>query len=129
MTMFQVLAAALLGLVLLVLLRQERPEMAVLLSVIVGIVLLTAILRQVGTLIDLVVGLAARAELNLHYAGSLLRVIGIAYLTEFGAQVCRDAGEGNLAGKVELAGKVFILILAVPILLAVLETLLRLLPA
>lgn len=129
MGIYQVIAVALVGVVLLALLRQERPEMAVLLSVTVGIVLLLFILREIGSLIDLVAGVAARAELDIRYVGSLLRIIGVAYLAEFGAQICRDAGEGALAGKVELAGKVFILLLAVPVVLAVLETLLRLLPA
>ncbi|HLS88054.1 MAG TPA: stage III sporulation protein AD [Sphingobacteriaceae bacterium] len=129
MTILQIFAVALLGLLLSVLLRRERPEMAVLLSIGLGVVVLAALLRQIGSLLDLITGLVARAQLDLRYAGSLTRIIGIAYLTEFGAQVCRDAGEGNLAGKVELAGKISILVLAVPIVLAVLETLLRLLPA
>src|SRR5690606_12031208 len=128
-TILQIFAVALLGLLLSVLLRRERPEMAVLLSIGLGVVVLAALLRQIGSLLDLITGLVARAQLDLRYAGSLTRIIGIAYLTEFGAQVCRDAGEGNLAGKVELAGKISILVLAVPIVLAVLETLLRLLPA
>ncbi|MEX2356545.1 MAG: stage III sporulation protein AD [Thermaerobacterales bacterium] len=128
MGIFQVLAVALFGVLLLVLLRKERPEMAVLLSLVVGIVLLAAIIREIGALLDLITGMIARADLDMRYAGSLLRIIGIAYLAEFGAQICRDAGEGALAGKVELAGKIFILLLGIPIVLAVLETLLRLLP-
>lgn len=128
MAVYQVLAVALIGLIFLVLLRRERPELAVLLSVAVGLVLLFTVLAQIRSLLDLLVGLITRAELDLHYAGSLIRIVGIAYLTEFGSQVCRDAGEASLAGKVELAGKVAILILAVPIMLAVVETLLLLLP-
>jgi stage III sporulation protein AD len=127
--MLQVLAFALTTVVLLGMLRRERPEVAVVLSVAAGAVLLLFVVRQVVTVVDQVERLIARVGVDQQYVLSLLKVIGIAYLAEFGAQVCRDAGEGGLAAKVELAGKVFILLLAVPIFFAVVETLLRLLPA
>jgi len=58
----------------------------------------------------------------------ILKVIGIAYIAEFGAQVCRDAGEGAVAAKVELAGKALVLLLALPIVYAILDFVGRLLP-
>lgn len=127
--MLQVLAFALVTAVLLVGLRRERPEVAVVLSVAAGAALLVFVLRQVAAVVEGVRAVVDRAGVDDRYVTSLLKVIGIAYLAEFGAQICRDAGEGALAAKVELAGKVFILALAVPVLLAVMETLLRLLPA
>lgn len=128
MGIVQVVTIALLAAVALVLIRQARPELSVPLSVLVGAMLLFFVVRQIGAVVNLVEDLAARADVDLRYVESLLKIIGIAYLTEFGAQVCRDAGEGALGAKVELAGKVFILLLAVPIVIAVVETLLRLLP-
>lgn len=129
MGIIQVVLVALLAAILLVVVRQARPELAVPLSLVAGALLLLFVLAQVGAVVRLVEGLVARADVEFQYVGSLLKIIGIAYLAEFGAQVCRDAGEGALAAKVELAGKVFILLLAVPIIVAVAETLLRLLPA
>ena len=55
-------------------------------------------------------------------------MIGVAYLAEFGAQVCRDAGENSIAAKIEFAGKIIILIMAVPILMAVLESIISFIP-
>ncbi len=52
----------------------------------------------------------------------------MAYITEFGAQVCRDADEGTIAKKIEFAGKVIIMFLAVPLIIMILETVLRLMP-
>ena len=60
------------------------------------------------------------------FFGILLKITGIAYLTEFGANVCRDSGESAVASKVELAGKVLIISLSIPILLALSETLFEL---
>lgn len=128
MGIIQVVTVALLAAVVLVLVRQARPELAVPLSLLVGAGLLLFVLAQVGAVVRLVEDLAARADVEFQYVGSLLKIIGIAYLAEFGAQICRDAGEGALGAKVELAGKVFILFLAIPIVVAVAETLLRLLP-
>lgn len=129
MEILQVVAFALVAAVLLVGLRRERPEVAVVLAVAAGAALLVFVLRQVAAVVDGMRALVDGTGLDDRYLGSLLKVIGIAYLAEFGAQICRDAGEGALASKVELAGKVFILVLAVPVLLAVVETLLRTLPA
>ena len=63
------------------------------------------------------------------YLDTVLRVIGVAYLAAFGGQVCRDAGEGALAAKVELAGKVLILAMSVPLMFALLDLILRILPS
>ncbi|NLA05696.1 MAG: stage III sporulation protein AD, partial [Firmicutes bacterium] len=68
------------------------------------------------------------AGINLVYLQTLLRVIGIAYLAEFGAQVCRDAGEGSIASRVELAAKVIILVMAVPVIIEIMESVLGMIP-
>ena len=48
--------------------------------------------------------------------GVMIRAVGVAIVAEFGAQLCRDAGEGALAGRVEMAGRVTMLTLALPLL-------------
>jgi stage III sporulation protein AD len=70
--------------------------------------------------------LAARANLNPFFLQTVLKVVGVAYLASFTAQICRDAGESAIAGKVELVGKVAILILALPVMWAILDTMLKL---
>jgi len=81
-----------------------------------------------GQAVTALAELAARAKVERFYLDTVLRVIGVAYLAEFGSQICRDAGEGAIASKVELAGKVLIMVLAVPVVTAVVEVVLRLLP-
>jgi len=72
--------------------------------------------------------LASSAGINMVYMGTILKIIGIAYIAEFGAQICRDAGEGTIASKIELAAKILIMVLAVPIVVAVLTMLIKLVP-
>ncbi|HEY8415502.1 MAG TPA: stage III sporulation protein AD [Thermaerobacter sp.] len=129
MTIAQVVGIALVASVLLVLLRQARPEWAVLLSLVTAAAVLLLLAGQVQAVIRVITQVAERASLDMRYLDVLLRIVGVAYLSEFGAQLCRDAGEGALAAKVELAGKIVILLLSVPVLMAVLELLLGLLPA
>ncbi|MBI2875204.1 MAG: stage III sporulation protein AD [Firmicutes bacterium] len=127
MDIFRIVGFALLTSLFMVLLRRERPELAHVLAIAAGTVILILVTNRVVGVLEVVAQLADRAGVDRLYLGTLLRVIGVAYMAEFGAQVCKDAGEGALASKVELAGKVIILILAVPIVLAVSDMVLTLL--
>jgi len=128
MSIIQIVALAIVAVVLIVVIRQERPELALQISVAAGLIIIIFIVWKVAGVIKNLERLALRADLNMVYLGALLKIIGIAYIAEFGTQVCRDAGENALAFKVELAGKVMILILAVPIISAIVDTVARLLP-
>jgi stage III sporulation protein AD len=124
----QIVALAVVALVLIVVIRQEKPELALQISVAAGIIIIVFVLWKLAGIIKVLERLALRAELNMVFLSALLKIIGIAYIAEFGTQVCRDAGENALALKVELAGKVMILILAVPIISTIVDTVARLLP-
>jgi stage III sporulation protein AD len=114
--------------ILSVLIRQYRPELAVLLSLTAGILIFFLIIGRIATVLDLLQQLALRANIDLLYFNTVLRIVAIAYIAQFGSQICRDAGEGAVAEKMELAGKVMIMLLAVPLMLVILESVLRLLP-
>lgn len=121
MEIAQIAAFALLAGVMIVLLRPAKPELALLLSLVAGAVLFGIVLTRLGGVIYVLEDLAGHARVDAFYFGTLLRIIGVAYIAEFSGQVLRDAGEGAVASKIELAGKVIILALAVPILLAILD--------
>ncbi len=121
MEILQVVGISLMAAVLLVVLRQQRPEIAVQLSIAVGVIIFLVIVGKVRVVIQLLEDLAFQANVNVYYITTVMKIIGIAYITEFASQICKDAGEGALGAKVELAGKVTIMVLAVPIVLAVLE--------
>jgi stage III sporulation protein AD len=72
--------------------------------------------------------LAANANVNLVYVETILKIIGIAYIAEFAAHITRDAGQGAIAAKVELAGKILILAMAVPIITVIIETIITMIP-
>lgn len=123
-----IVGLALVAVAILVFLRPQKPEIALLLSATVGATIFLALAGRIAALLVVLEAIGDRARMNPLYVGTVLKIIGIAYITEFGAQLCRDANEGAIANKVEMAGKVFILLLAVPIILAVVELILKLLP-
>lgn len=128
MEIVQIVGLALVTAVLLVVVRQQRPEMGLLLSLAAGALIFLFVLDKVSSVVALLEELAAAARVDRLYLTTLLKIIGVSYLAEFGAQVCRDAGEQAVAARVELAAKVLIVVLAMPIVVAVLESVLRLLP-
>lgn len=72
--------------------------------------------------------LAVNANVNTVYVETILKIIGIAYIAEFAAQITKDAGQGAIASKIELGGKILILAMAIPILSVLIETVLQLIP-
>jgi stage III sporulation protein AD len=72
--------------------------------------------------------IATNANVNLIYVETILKIIGIAYIAEFAAQITKDAGQGAIASKIELGGKILILAMAIPILTVMIETIIQLIP-
>ena len=67
-------------------------------------------------------------SLNSEFLGILIKITGIAILSEFTTSICKDAGEGAIATKVDLGGKIIIMSMSIPIISSLLETILKILP-
>lgn len=119
---------AIIGVVLLIILRQSRPEMALVLSILLGVLIFATVIPKIGMIVATLGSIASKADVGSLHLETLLKIVGVAYIAEFGAQVCRDAQEGAIASKVELAGKVIIMALSIPIVLVILDSVLQLLP-
>lgn len=128
MEILQIVGMGLVVSLLIVIIRPQRPEIGMQLSLALAALIFFIVLGKIGVVLDLFVSMAERASINQMYLSIILKIIGIAYITEFGAQVCRDAGEGAVAGKIEFAGKVLVMVLAVPIIAMILDTVIKLLP-
>lgn len=128
MDIAQVVGLALVATILLLIIRQEKPAMAVVLSLAFSVVVFLFIADKLATLVGVVTEVSHRAETNYFFLGTVLKILGVAYLAEFGAAVCRDAGEAAVAKKVEFAAKVIIAVLALPIMIAILESLMEIIP-
>lgn len=129
MTIFKIVGLSLAALTAVLVLRAYRPELAVQAAVAAGIVLLLIAVTELSGVMETVDAIVAKYGLNSEHIKVVLKVIGIAYLAQFAAQTCRDAGEGTIAAKVELVGRILIVTVAVPVVLAILDTLGTLLTA
>ncbi|TCP31176.1 stage III sporulation protein AD [Scopulibacillus darangshiensis] len=109
-------------------LKEQKPAFAFLLTVFVGALIFIFLIGQISSVLDMLKKLAVSAGLNLIYVETILKIIGIAYIAEFGVQITKDAGQGSLASKIELAGKILILVLAIPIMTAIIKTVIGLIP-
>jgi len=123
----KIVGLGLLAGMLISLLRQQKPELAMQLSIAAGVMLFALMMAKVLRVVEVMQTLASRASLEQAHMDTVLKIIGIAYVADFGAQVLQDAGERSVATKVEMAGKIIIMLLAVPIVLAVLDAILNLL--
>jgi stage III sporulation protein AD len=129
MDILQIVTLGIIASVLYIILKDMRGPFAFIILLITGIVLFLAIISQIGSVIRLIESLGQKAAINGMYIETILKIIGIAYITELGASLTKDAGLSAVASKIELAGKIFILILAIPIITAVVEAILNFLPS
>ncbi len=128
MDIMTIVAFGLIATVVIILIKQQQPAIAMQITLVAGAIIFLALAGSIYTVMKSIEELAYQAELNMVFLGTMLRIIGIAYITEFGAQVCKDAGEGTIANKVEFAGKIMMILLAIPIISMILRTLIYILP-
>lgn len=128
MEIWQIVGLALIVAVISVVLKQFRKEIALQLTIVTGAIIFMLILGKIKIIIDLLQNLADQANISSYYLLIVLKIVGVAYLAEFAADICRDAEERALATKIEIAAKVGVLVLAIPIIVAILESLVRLIP-
>ena len=129
MEIVQIVAIGIVSTILVVLLRQSnRSEFALLVSLITGVIIFSMVLGKLKYVVETLSQLARSTSIEFVYFSTILKIIGIAYIVEFGAQISRDAGEETIASKIELGGKVIMMVLAMPILLALMDLIIKILP-
>ncbi|SDG07398.1 stage III sporulation protein AD [Fontibacillus panacisegetis] len=128
MEMIQIVGLGLVATVLILVIKEQKPIFAFLIAASTGILIFLYIVGKIGGIIEVLEQLAESSGIQMIYLKTILKIIGIAYIAEFGAQIVRDAGQESIASKIELAGKVLIMVLAIPIISIIIETVLKLLP-
>ncbi|MDD3225458.1 MAG: stage III sporulation protein AD [Clostridium sp.] len=125
MEIIKIVAFAFISLFLILILKGRREEIAVEISMIVGVMIFLFMASKITAIIELMQKLALKANIDFVYLNTVLKILAIAYLASFCSEICKDAGENNIATKVEFAGKILILTLAIPILMGVLNSILK----
>ncbi len=128
MEIIQIVGIAIISLFIVLLLKQYKPEFVVHISIIAGILMFSIIVPKFSAILELLNSLADKLGANAQFFSILLKITGIAYISEFASNICKDSGETAIASKVELGAKIIIIAMSIPILGAVLETLINILP-
>lgn len=125
MDIIKIIGIGLIAVVIILILKQYKPEFAIYVSLIAGIAILFISLTQLSGVLDLLKNISSKANINSQYLSLLLKITGIAFLTEFAVSVSNDCGETAIAHKMDLGGKVIIISISIPIITALLETILK----
>ena len=104
-----------------VVVRQKTPELAALLGLAAGGLLLWNTLPMLETIRDVLKELAALAELSPTVLRPMVQTVGLAVVTKLASSLCRDAGEGGVASFLEVAGSAAAVLVALPLLKMVLQ--------
>lgn len=112
---FKIVSFAIVSIVLIILLKQQKPEIALLLTIVVAVSILFIAVDKLSGIFELLETLVAKSGINKNFLSIILKITIIAYIVEFGKNICVDAGQSSIATKLEMAGKVIIVCLSLPI--------------
>ena len=128
MGIFQVVAVGILAAVLSLTIKKQNPETALLITITATVLIFLMVLPMLTEAVQIISHLGSFADGQTAYVGLALRVVGVAYMAELGASVCNDAGETAVAAKIDMAGRVIIMVMAMPIVMDILRIVTGLMP-
>ncbi len=113
--------------IIVVILKQVKPELSLLALIIGSIILLLYVLSSFTSVITSFNQIVTKTGVNSQLFTVIIKIVGVGYLVEFTADVCKDSGNTSIADKVLLGGKIIILLLAIPIITNLFDIILELL--
>ena len=122
----KIIAIGLISLVIIIILKQYKPEFTIYASVIAGVIILFMVLNRLEGIINLLKSISIKSGINNQFLELLLKITGIAFLAEFAINICKDAGETAIASKIEIGCKVIIVSMSIPIFSCLLEIITKL---
>ncbi|MDR0879894.1 MAG: stage III sporulation protein AD [Clostridioides sp.] len=128
MEVMQLIGIAVIATICCMLIKKDRPEIANFIAIIAGVIIILSVMFKLNFIIKGIEDLATKANIPNMYITLIIKLIGIAYLVEFGIQLCNDAGEAQIAGKLEFGGKIVVMSMSFPILLSIVDMVINIIP-
>ena len=128
MDIVKIIGVGLTAVIVIIILKQYKPEFSVYVSIIAGIIILLMVFSKLSAIITLLSNLSNKVGVGSEFLKILLKITGIAILTEFAVSICKDSGETAVASKIDLGGKIIIVSISIPIITALLELIISILP-
>lgn len=128
MEIIKIIGIAFIALIIIIMLKQYRPEYAIFISILTGILILFLVMDRLTGIINLIETIQDKFSINTKFITLLIKITGIAFLSEFAVSVCKDSGEAAIASKIEIGSKIIIISMSIPIISSLLEIILKILP-
>lgn len=122
MSIIQIGILGVVGVLFAVQFKQEKSEIAIYICLALSLLIFLEIFGHLKLLVETLKEIGSYVQIDASYIGTLIKMLGITYLAEFSSGLCKDAGYQTIATQIEMFGKITILVLSLPILLALLRT-------
>lgn len=123
MEIFKLVGFSIFAVFLILIVKETRKDIALAISIFAGIALIVFSLTKLEVVINLLNDLVSKSGINKEFFEIILKVTAIAYIIEFGKNICIDAGQTAIATKLEMAGKIIITVLSIPLITSLLNSL------
>ena len=128
MDIFKIVAIGVITCIANIIIKQIKPEYSILIVLSGGLVILLLIINSLSSNFKQISNVFSVLKIDNAIIKSILKILGIGYLVEFGAGICNDTGHSSLAEKIVLAGKIAILIMCMPIIKNLIVHLIEIMP-
>lgn len=128
MDIVKIIGVGLISLIIIIILKQYKPDFAIYLSILAGAIIILLVMDKLSNIVSLLTSIQNKSNTNNQFLVILLKITGIAFLTEYASSICNDAGESAISTKIDLGGKVLIIALSIPIIQALLELIIKIMP-
>lgn len=128
MDIVKIIGVGLTSLIIIIVIKQYKPEFSIYVSLIAGALILYLVMDKLSGIVGILTNLSNKAGTGNDFLKTLLKITGIAILTEYAVSICKDSGETAIASKIDLGGKIIIIGVSIPIITALLELVIQIMP-
>lgn len=122
MNMIRIALLCIIGVLLAIQFKKEKPEYGIYLCVIISLIIFSCLLNRINVFTKIFDTIQSYIQINSVYLDTILKMIGITYVAEFASSICKDTGYQTIATQIELFAKLSILALCMPVMLALMQT-------
>ncbi len=128
MDIIKIIGIGIVATIFIIVLKQYKPEYAIYVSLIAGAIIILLVMEKLSGIVRILSSLSNKANINSSFLSILLKMTGLAFLTEFATSICKDSGETAIANKIDLGGKIIIIGMSIPIITALFELIIKIIP-
>jgi stage III sporulation protein AD len=128
MELIKIIGVGLITSIAILVVKQVKPEIAIVITITGSLVMLLMLVEMLSAITSVFDILVNKTGIDKELFTSILKIIGIGYITEFSSNICIDSGNTTISDKILLAGKIAILVLALPIITALVDIIVSIMP-